>query len=268
MSLQPIAPTLRGLEALTVDQIANRPLIHQPLASGIEDIEDNLTFTIYDQVPIYDHGKVVGVYEKGTVAQGAAGFRPIDDSMLVSGGEPLLTFLPTLLTDHYRLVVRGTRIDGIVTTSDLNKLAMRTLAYTLISHYEQSLAHVIVARTNDCWFSLLSSERMKKLDEAITRHTAGDTQLEPIEFTELTDKHTIIRKALGFPDRLRSKALVKIEDLRNPVAHSRALASDVEGVRRAVQVILLVRDLIGFLEDDADQQYIGLLEEFASVARG
>ena len=63
--------------------------------------------------------------------------------MLVSAEEPLPKFLPTLVSSPYRLVVRGVEIRGIVTLSDVAKLPVRLMAFTLAIHVEVVLADVI-----------------------------------------------------------------------------------------------------------------------------
>ena len=69
--------------------------------------------------------------------------RGLDDSMLVSAEECLPKFLPFLQDCPYRLVVKGTEIQGIVTLSDVAKLPVRLMAFTLVTHLEMLMARVI-----------------------------------------------------------------------------------------------------------------------------
>lgn len=66
--------------------------------------------------------------------------------------------------------------------------------------------------------------------------------------------------------RLRAKALTRIEKLRNPIAHSRTIASDLNGLRKAVRVILLVRDLIEPVELRDAEGYRRRLESYLEQA--
>jgi hypothetical protein len=66
-----------------------------------------------------------------------------DDGLLVASDEPLKRFIPLLVESPYRLVVRGTRIEGIVTNSDVHKLPVRLLAFALVTHLEMTMADVI-----------------------------------------------------------------------------------------------------------------------------
>ena len=86
---------------------------------------------------------------------------PLDDPMLVSGDEPLMRFLPLLAERPFRLVVMGARIQGIVTRSDVLKLPVYLLAFTLITHLKMVMARLIPAKhpDDDGWIERLSPGR-------------------------------------------------------------------------------------------------------------
>jgi predicted transcriptional regulator len=54
--------------------------------------------------------------------------------LLVASDEPLKRIIPLLVESPHRLVVQGTRIEGIVTSSDVHKLPVRLLAFALVTH--------------------------------------------------------------------------------------------------------------------------------------
>ena len=60
--------------------------------------------------------------------------RRLDDGLLVASDKPMKRFVPLLVESPHRLVVRDTRIEGIVTSSDVHKLPLRLLAFALVTH--------------------------------------------------------------------------------------------------------------------------------------
>ena len=88
----------------------------------------------FDQIPVKSDGRVIGVLERREGLEGTVkeNMRALDDSVLVSAEQALPKFLPTLGICPYRLVVRGPEIGGIVTPSDIGKLPVRLMAFTLV----------------------------------------------------------------------------------------------------------------------------------------
>jgi len=152
--------TLAGLDAgLRVRHIATFDVQScEPEDSAAAVFERHPDF---DQFPVTQDGRVIGVIERGDGEMGGPvrdHFRRLDDSMLVSAEEPLTGFISLLEEKpHYRLVVLGTRIAGIVTRSDLIKLPVRLVAFMAITHLEILMADLIRARCgdDDAWLALL-----------------------------------------------------------------------------------------------------------------
>lgn len=118
-----LGDTMRGLESgLTVAHIATFELQtcdeHQDAAAVLADKD----LGTYDQIPVRRRDRVVGVLERdesprsGPVAEHMG---PLHDTLLVSAEGPLMSFVRKADQSHYRLVVRGTEVSGIVTRSDL-----------------------------------------------------------------------------------------------------------------------------------------------------
>jgi hypothetical protein len=77
-------------------------------------------------------------------------WRPI---VLVSAAKPLKGFIPLLTRTPYRLVVRGSRIEGIVTRGDVHKLPVRLRVFALVTHLEMTMAeHIRRTSVGDDWF--------------------------------------------------------------------------------------------------------------------
>ena len=114
--------TIRGLEiGLKVGDVATFEL---GACSVDDDVREAQSRRTLSAISIRAPRAVVGVLERGESQEGRVADvrRPLDDSLLVAFDEPIKGFLPNLLETPYRLVVRGSQIDGIVTWSDVHKL--------------------------------------------------------------------------------------------------------------------------------------------------
>jgi len=137
----------------------------------------------FDQVPVAQEGCIVGVLERadhqsaGRVSEQA---RPLDDSILVEAGEPLIDFIPLMAAPpYYRLVLQGARITGIVTRSDLLKLPVRLLGFALVTNLELVMKEVIEKHLPEEseWLRLLSDKRKAKVLEKQERY--APKRMEP-----------------------------------------------------------------------------------------
>jgi hypothetical protein len=86
-------------------------------SEDVEQASAKPTFDGIDQIPLFEGERIVAVWERGCKSK-----RKLDDSLLVSTDAPLWEFIHTVHEQPYRLVVQKTKIDGIVTWSDLLKV--------------------------------------------------------------------------------------------------------------------------------------------------
>jgi hypothetical protein len=107
-----------------------------------------------DQIPILDDGRMVALWER--VGEWK---RLLDDSLLVSADAPLWDFIHTLNEQPYRLVVDKTKIAGIVTLSDLLKVPVFVLAFSLLAELELAMNRRILEQyEDDSWVGLLDTK--------------------------------------------------------------------------------------------------------------
>lgn len=175
--------------------------------------------------------------------------------MLISAQEPLTQFIQLMeRSPSYRLVLRGGRIRGIVTRSDLLKLPVRLFAFTLVTHLELLMIDVIRTKYPDSqdghpWLELLSKERQEAVLKKQQDLKQGNYELPLIECTEFCDKRDIVKKLSLVPSkRTFEKELKSIEVLRNKVAHAGNYAHNDEEMEKFIQRVVLTQGWIDKLE--------------------
>lgn len=242
--------TLRGLkEGLPVSLLASRSLTTCDTTVAPSEVLARDEWKDFDVVPVRTYGRITGVLERYKVA-----VRLLDGGPLFSSRCPIHDLLldDAFLEDGYRLVLYGGSVKGVVTTSDLLRLPVRVLAFTLVSHFESTMASVIAAKCHDdSW----PPERRRKAADLAGRLKGERLNPSQLEATEFSDEQEILRRLKVF-SRSQAKDAGGIGDLRNEVAHARdyvhdrkSLAKFIERVRRTSDILrLLTRQL------DNDQQ--------------
>jgi hypothetical protein len=241
--------TMAGLEAgFKVIHIAASPLQTCDADDNLAQVLSDPKVSDFDQIPAKTNGRVVGVLERTSpVSEGTvrAYMRPLDDSILVSAEEPLPKFLSTLERTPYRLVVKGTQIEGIVTLSDVPKLPVRLMGFTLVAYLEMIMAELIRTRcaADEIWLGLLDPNRVKVLRNRLERRVRENLHLSLLEVTDFKDKISVVVKSCGL-DENSARQLSQIRDLRNSIAHSRDVAHGEHGVRAFLEQLRLTEKWI------------------------
>ena len=243
---------MRGLEAgLRVGDIATYGLISCAAGDDAAIVMQQPEYQPFDCVPVTDGDRVIGVLLRDCdLSPGPARerMRHLDDGLLVSSDEPLKGFIPLLVEMPHRLVLRGSRIEGIVTSSDVHKLPVRLLAFALITHLEMTMAAVITRRwSDDEWFALLSSGRQVKVREKVDVLKTENFDPPLIEVTDFCDKRTVLAKKalLDLPSKRQAiRDFKRVEDLRNSVAHAGTYARSDAQLADFARLIRLTEEWI------------------------
>lgn len=244
--------TMAGLESgLRVLHIATYPLEVRESSDSAAEVLSDPSLKDYDRIPVRENGRVVGVLErKPGMAQGPCkqSMRRLDESILISAEEPLTKVLPLLQDSAYRLVLRGPEIRGIVTRSDIIKLPVRLVAFTLITHLEMVMAEVIQTRcpSAEQWLQLLSPGRQQKMNEKFAALKGENLHLPLLEFTDFCDKRTILKKLMDLGNDFED-ALVGVEELRNTLAHAGGFAQDANKLNEFLNRLRLTQKWIDYL---------------------
>ena len=131
----------------------------------------------------------------------------LDQPILIASGSSVLRYIEDAEASPCRLVLRHTQIDGIVTITDLQKLAVRPALFTLVTHLELLMAAAIRARfrdrPEDDWLVLLG-DRRERVEQKWESHKAGGLEIDRIAATQFADKRKILVKS-GLIGCTRSK---------------------------------------------------------------
>lgn len=187
----------------------------------------------FDQFPVRRGDGTLGVLlregDYGGRKVGEA-MKPLREGLVVSADMPIADLIPELKENHYRLVLRGSRIDGLVTQSDLLKLPVRLVVFALITHLEQVMADVISARwQDDAWFAELGEGRQSKINAKESELRGRGMNPPKIELMDFADKRDLCRKLFdGSKSKFRGE-LSNLRDLRDQLAHAATFVDRSDG---------------------------------------
>jgi hypothetical protein len=242
--------TMKGLEAgLKVGDIATYGFAACDAGDESAEVLGRPELVLFDCIPVRQGDRVVGVLEReGGVASGRVceRMRALDESLLVSAAEPLKGFIPLLVAGPHRLVVRGARIEGIVTSSDVHKLPVRLLVFALVTHLELTMSDAIL-RTfeGDEWLDLLQPSRRQKVIDKFAKLRTQNFDPPLLEVTDFCDKRDVLgRKGLLQPKGRAIDEFKRIEALRNSVAHAATYVHSQEQFAEFVALMELTESWI------------------------
>lgn len=262
-------PAIAAIEtSITVELIATfePQLVCCANTDTIAELTANAKYSSFDYLPVRSDGRIVGLLpletvrarstDPGLTAEGA--MNPLDQSVLITSSSSVLHFVEEAEASPCRLVLRRTQIDGIVTISDLQKLAVRPALFLLVTHLELLMAAAIRARfggeNDDEWLPLLGA-RQEQVESEWGRQKANGLEIDRIAATQFADKRQILVKLNLIPcSRSRAeREFGLIEDLRNGVAHANDYASTRGAARKTIAAVKLARKWISIIEDALDR---------------
>jgi hypothetical protein len=217
----------------------------------------------YDQLPVTDGGRIVGLLRHGGMrssggpARGADStvrdlMQRLDETTLIAAEAGILTFLLGAKTSPCRLVLDGDRITGLVSKSDLQKLPVRSLLFHIVTHLELATAawirrHFPVEAT---WLAVLTKSRRAAVETRYAELAAARLAVDRLTATMFADKRAVLLRTGALPvSRNRAKeAFEQIEALRDAVAHIGDYALTQEAADRTIDTVALARFWIEALE--------------------
>ncbi len=252
-----LRPTMEGLtQALKVRHIASSPLV-TCLEEDVPNVASGAKWPEYSQVPVRNSaGHVVEVIERGRSGGGSK--RRIDDSLLVAADTPLQDYIASASKEpSYRLVVGPEGIDGIVTTGDLQKLPVRLLVFTLVTHLEMLMAEIIRTRVPDdeAWMVCLGSGARARIEKVFSERRGRNEEVDRVECSSLADKATAVWGLLTWPET-RLIQLKQINDIRNAACHARRFSRTTGQLGAFIGPGGLVMRYIRLLEEELRPEHM------------
>ena len=198
----------------------------------------------FDQFPVKQGDATVGILLRQGNHSGKTVYQamqPLRDGLIASADMPIADLIPELRESQCRLIVRGGRIDGLVTQSDLLKLPVRMLLFGLISHLELCLRELIRKRAPwPKWLELVEPERRREIRGKLAELTNARFEPDPLEFTNFSDVLNVLAHQPDLGDGFRTET-DSIRNLRNDVAHAKTYISSPDDVRQFVDRFTYIR---------------------------
>jgi hypothetical protein len=190
-------------------------------------------FPDFDQFPVRLGDRTVGILVRSGEQAGrivSEVMEPLREGLIVSADMPIANLISELKDNHYRLILRGGRIDGLVTQSDLLKLPVRILVFGLITHLEQVMADIVSVRwPDDSWFPKLTESRQSKIIEKEAELRRRGMNPPKIELTEFSDKRNLCKELVNDGKSKFKEELEKLRELRDQLAHASTFVDRSDG---------------------------------------
>jgi hypothetical protein len=217
---------------------------------GSEDLRE------FDYVPVKEGNEVVGLLHRSEYGSKVATGRvrdamcPLRSDLIISADAGILSYIEGAADHPCRLVLRGSRLDGIVTLSDLQRLPVRPTIFLLITHLELLMSDWIRRRcqSEQDWLKELSSKRRKGIEKQWGKLQDNDLAIDKLTATHFSDKYKLVVELGSFEDPGDCEnELNRIKELRNRVAHAGDYALTQETARETIEVVGLARKWISLL---------------------
>ena len=274
--------TLRQLESgLTVQLVAETQLRMFDLIEPAQNALHVMNEFDFSQAPVTSKGEVVGVVDRDVPSTGqtvADWMQPLTSSMMMSAQTNLRDSIRILARSsrRYRLILSDAGVSGILTRSDLQKLPVRLLAFSYVTHLESVLAETIERRsTGDDWVQYLESwdkslgdlaasaasagigsEAIRRLRSNQTRNEKFDIVPSLLEVTEFPQKWYVVCRMMNLGEEFASELAGIQRHLRNSVAHSRNYVASNSHLEQLDRRLGLCEKWIDFLSNASNLPHV------------
>ena len=217
----------------------------------------------YDYLPVVEDDSVdapiVGLFPARDFRHGAPGDIAVGEKMdglsdgnLIGADASILDYVLDVGSKPFRLTVSGTRIDGLVSWSDLQMLPVRAALFGLITGFEITMFDAIkaICQTDEEWLNLLSPGGQDKVWKEIKKSQKNDSEVDALLYTQICDKGEILRKRRALDGRRRS--LRDIQKLRDQLAHANIYATTFEAAGKVGSTVRTLLELRRKIENQID----------------
>jgi hypothetical protein len=219
------------------------------------NFKDEAELADFDHVPVTEGDEIVGIYDR----EEGKTLRDLSESMFMAADASLLGYLEIADSRNFAFLVRESQIVGIVTLSDIQKLPVYCVLFSLLISVEMLLMECIRAACNgdpDKWMSYLDTGAKKTIEkywkDAQQKNIAPLDKLSCASFgNELT-----AAEGLGFVASDEILTLKRLNELRNSIANGKEIALTPD---RALAIPSHVRDALA-IQAVLDKTLKGLTE--------
>jgi hypothetical protein len=199
--------------------VATRPAADWQSAKSDDALHD------FDQIPLTaaDGAQVISVYVRDS------GVAPLHAGMFMAADAPLLAFVESADRQRFRLLVDGGELVGLVTLSDLQRLPVYSLLFSLIIAVESLLVEWIRIRCReapDSWLEHLSRVERDQIDRYYERSLSRNIAIDRLSCAAFGQE---VKAAIGLglmgEDDERHRAVLGLAELRNDVCHGKEYAA-------------------------------------------
>ncbi len=251
-------------EGLTVSLISTLDPRCCDADDDLKDVVGREDLREFDYVPVKEGDEMVGLLHR-TVhdTEDAAG--PVRDAMcplrgdlIISANAGILSYIEGADKRPCRLVLRGSKLDGIVTLSDLQRLPARPALFLLVTHVELLMAQWIrLTRglSDEEILSALSSKRRDRVKFKWKCLQENNLALDMLSATEFKDKRTLLLCSefpIGDADAPETDLEI-VEGLRHSVAHAGDYALSLENALNTVRAVQIARRWIDRIESAIEE---------------
>jgi hypothetical protein len=192
----------------------------------------------FDNVPLIEGNEIVGVYEREKDA-----VRGLSETMFTASDASLLSFVENADTRKFVFLVRENEIVGIVTLSDIQKLPVYCVLYSLLISVEMLLVELIrrACRAEpEKWLGYLDRESRRKIEDFWRKSRQENLTLDRLSCASFGNELTAAH-GLGLISSDESATLRRLNGLRDLVSHGKEFALTLN---RALEIPSQVRDAL------------------------
>lgn len=249
--------TLSGLNSgLTLRTISTFELMTCSFDARVDEVWASESCEGFDQIPVKKNDRIIGVIKRTEVERSENScaeevMTQLSEIILSSLDTPILAFMENYTGFQYSLVEGENGICGIVTRSDLLKLPVRVLAFSVIAQLELVMADAIRRNcsSEECWLSKLNSSERKRIRGMQEIQQKDNIDLDLLELTSLKDKAKILEKIRLDLFNVSDEDMMAIMRIRNSVAHASTFARNDEELVGFVSGVLCAKRLIEVISE-------------------
>jgi hypothetical protein len=219
--------------------------------NDVQNLQQEAHAEGFTVLPVLESGEIIGEITleslTDTTQQNKPKHNTIHHQHLIAADTPILHLIElfAVAPKQHFYVLGSSKIIGMVTPADLNKVHARASFYLLVAHFESLLTEFITTRYGGQQEHLaryLSENRIDKAVRIRQQDQQSDLDLPLIHYVNLVDlitlvaKHAELRGLLGFENRKQVESAFSFSHVRNAVAHvNNLLVTSHEDIQRINQ---------------------------------